>query len=345
MLDAWYLENLVCPVDGSALRLSGSFLVSEAGRRYPIVEGMPVMLRHDLKQTMGPARKSLDLGTAIANGLTRGDPPLYADTLGISDEQRALAWRLQASEADYDAVVAFIIGATSGTAYKHLIGESNPYPIPAFRFQTAKPGRLLDVGCNWGRWTISAARQGHHAVGIDPQLGAVIAARRVASQLGVEAWFVVGDARCLPFRRGSFDYVWSYSVLQHFSREDAKSSLHEIRRILRSEGIARIQMANALGLRSFYQIARRAFRTPQGFEVRYWSPAELRSTFIKILGHTMLTADCYFGLGLQWSDFRRMTLLGRSALIASEVLRRVSNFIPPLCWFADSLFCTSHTPD
>ena len=34
--------------------------------------------------------------------------------------------------------------------------------------------------------------------------------------------FVVGDARFLPFRSGSFDYVWSYSVLQHFSREMQK---------------------------------------------------------------------------------------------------------------------------
>ena len=236
--------------------------MSDADRRYPIVEGMAVMLREEVEQTIGVARKSLDLAVAIASGLTQGDPPLYADTLGITEADRASARRLHATGSPYDAVVAIMIGATSGIAYKHLIGVSTPYPIPAFRFPTDQPGRLLDIGCNWGRWTISAARQCHEAVGIDPQLGAVVAARRVASQLGVAARFVVGDARFLPFRSGSFDYVWSYSVLQHFSRENARVSLTEVRRVLHHEGLARIQMANALGFRSVYHLARRGFRTP-----------------------------------------------------------------------------------
>ena len=63
-------------------------------------------------------------------------------------------------------------------------------------------------------------------------------------------------------------------------------------------------MANAFGFRSVYHMARRGFRTPAGFDVRYWSPPELKATFTKIVGPTRLTADCFFGLGLQWSDFR-----------------------------------------
>ena len=59
-------------------------------------------------------------------------------------------------------------------------------------------------------------------MGIDPSLDAVLAARRVSRQLGVEASFVVGDARFLPFANDSFDTVFCYSVLQHFSKENAK---------------------------------------------------------------------------------------------------------------------------
>ena len=46
---------------------------------------------------------------------------------------------------------------------------------------------------------MSAAKKGYRAVGIDPSLGAVMAARRVARQLGLEIKCIVGDARFLPF--------------------------------------------------------------------------------------------------------------------------------------------------
>ena len=37
--------------------------------------------------------------------------------------------------------------------------------------------RLLDIGCSWGRWSLAAAARGYDAVGIDPSLGAIMAAR------------------------------------------------------------------------------------------------------------------------------------------------------------------------
>jgi len=62
-------------------------------------------------------------------------------------------------------------------------------------------------------------------VGIYPSLDALRAARRVAAQLQVRAGFVVGDARALPFAAGTFDVAFSYSVLQHFDKVDARDSL------------------------------------------------------------------------------------------------------------------------
>jgi SAM-dependent methyltransferase/uncharacterized protein YbaR (Trm112 family) len=340
-LDPWYLENLVCPVDKSRLRLEGAFLVSEAGRRYPVVEGMPVMLVEDAAQTIGVAARSLTVANAIANGEPSDEPPLYLSVIGGGDAERAAAKRLYDEGSPFEPVVAALIGATSGFAYRHLVGEAVPYPIPAFRFPTPAPGRLLDVGCNWGRWCIAATRAGHQAVGIDPQLVAVLAARRVAAQLGADARFVVGDARFLPFPPHFFDYAWSYSVLQHFAREDVVAALAELDRVVRTGGEVRVQMANGLGVRSFFHMARRGFRAPRRFEVRYWTPPELRRAFQAAIGDTRLTADCYLGLGLQWSDFARMSPVGKAALVVSETLRRASTVIPPLAWFADSLFCTA----
>ena len=76
---------------------------------------------------------------------------------------------------------------------------------------------------------------------------AVEAARRVAAQLGVEAEYVVGDARELPFPDDSFDVVFSYSVLQHLAKDDVRRVIAEIRRVLRPGGTAWIEMPNAHG--------------------------------------------------------------------------------------------------
>ena len=94
------------------------------------------------------------------------------------------------------------------------------------RSRAANGELLLDIGCNWGRWTIAAAQRGYRPIGIDPSFEAIVAARRIARQLGVDdARYVVADARKLPFADGTFDVVFSYGVLQHFSKSDVALSV------------------------------------------------------------------------------------------------------------------------
>src|SRR5262249_53994384 len=137
----------------------------------------------EARQSGGPARDQYSLGT-----------------LGISDSERnELRERLAAASRDaVDPVVSFLVSATNGIAYAHLIGGVKKYPIPACRMPRGEGKVLLDIGCNWGRWCVAAARAGYSPIGIDPSLGAVLAAKRVSAQLGVPARFVVGDARRLP---------------------------------------------------------------------------------------------------------------------------------------------------
>lgn len=343
-LDPWYLDNLVCPVDGSALSISGEFLHSAAGRRYPVVDGVPVMLRADVANTIDCARASLEDANSVAEGGDRPDP-LFVRSLGITDEERSRALELHREGSSYDPVIAVMVGATSGIAYAHLRGRKvAEYPIPELRFPTPKSGLFLDIGCNWGRWALAAARQGHDAIGIDPQLGSVLAAKRLAASLGSNARFVVGDARYLPFRGDLFDYAWSYSVLQHFSQSDAETALAEIGRVLCSGGMARVQMANRHGIRSFYHMARRGFAEPEDFEVRYWHTRELIAAFERTIGDATIKADCYFGLGLQRSDYSLMTPIGKAAILASEAMVSASKIIPALALGADSLFLDARKP-
>ena len=89
-------------------------------------------------------------------------------------------------------------------------------------------------------------------VGIDPSLNGVLAARRVTQQLGIDACFAVADGRYLPFRTGTFDQVFSYSVLQHLSKPDVCEILTDVARVLRPGGRSLIQMANMFGVRCLY---------------------------------------------------------------------------------------------
>jgi cyclopropane fatty-acyl-phospholipid synthase-like methyltransferase len=64
-------------------------------------------------------------------------------------------------------------------------------PWDAIKAEGAQPGAgklLLDIGCSWGRWSISAARNGWCVVGIDPSLGAIMAARRAFFLYGIGLW-------------------------------------------------------------------------------------------------------------------------------------------------------------
>jgi SAM-dependent methyltransferase/uncharacterized protein YbaR (Trm112 family) len=336
-----FFESLVCPRDHSSLQRAGSFLVCKHEHGYPIVDGIPVLLLDDKQQTIEVAEASWAAASGVASGISPEDP-LFTSTLGISeDEKKGILARSGESSSGIDPVARFMIGATNGLLYKHLIGNLTQYPIPVLRLPRAQGVRLLDIGCNWGRWSVAASRLGYRAVGIDPSLGAVLAARRVSRQLGAPADFVVGDARFLPFADGSFDTAFSYSVIQHFSKQDARLAVYEIGRVLRKGGECLVQMPNKWGLRCIFHQVRRGFRAPVRFEVRYWAPAELVRTFSSGVGPARLSVDCFFGLGIQASDRGLMPLAKRCLVETSEVLRSLSRRLPGLTFLADSVYVAS----
>jgi 2-polyprenyl-3-methyl-5-hydroxy-6-metoxy-1,4-benzoquinol methylase/uncharacterized protein YbaR (Trm112 family) len=343
-IDPWYLENVVCPIERTTLRFDGDCLISAHGRRYPVIEGLPVLLVTDEQQTIGVAYASIERAQGQSEIIDRRAPQLYLESLGISDEEKSELVKLcQDGPTAIDPVVMMLIGATCGNAYRHLIADQsvNEYPIPFFGLLPTRIGNtLLDVGCSWGRWSVAAARKGFSVVGIDPSLGAVMSARRLAKELSLDIKYVVADGRFLPFHDDQFEFVYSYSVLQHFSKRDARRTLMEMSRVLRAGGVAKVQMANQMGFRSMQCQAQRGFREPKDFEVRYWTIAELKSAFSELVGETHISADCFFGLGWQWCDFRYVLAKHKLILIASEALRRLSKIFP-IQMLADSVFCTA----
>jgi len=335
MIDPWYVANLVCPVDHRPLRAGANELLCADGHHYPVVDDVPVMLRPDVAQTISLAAASLR--RAAAQGHDARAPDLYLESLGISETEKAEMLELAKTKGPVDPVVAYLVAATNGLMYRHLIGRLDRYPIPDIPVPAGNGRRLLDVGCSWGRWSLAASAAGYDTVGIDPSLGAVMAARRVARQLGASNRYVVGDARYLPFAAGTFDVVFSYSVLQHFAEADAERAVAEMGRLLRPGGTAIVQMPTRFGVRCLYHQARRGFRAAREFEVRYRTFPELRRLFARV-GPAWFAADCYFGIGLQSSDAPLMTPGLKAITAASEMLKRVSRRLSTLTRVADSVW-------
>lgn len=333
---------LACPVDKRPLmRGADTWLECADGHRYPVVDGVPVLLRADVAGTIGVEALSLKR----ARGESAGDPrapELHLESLGLSEAECAgivQLWRSQRD--DVDPVVQYLVAATCGLAYKDALGRMNRYPVPDVPLEQSSGALLIDIGCNWGRWSIAAARKGYRVIGLDPQLGAIMAARRVARQLELDIQFVCADARHLPFATGAVDVAFSYSVLQHFSREDCSVAVREVGRVLKSGGMSMIQMANVLGMRSTYHLMERRYREAKDFEVRYYMPGELLELFEAKIGRSRLSADCFLGLGLQATDLDLVSPLARVAIRISEIAKTVSAVLPPLRRLADSVYLES----
>ena len=315
----WLEENLVCPRDHLNLELKTDALICKKGHSYPYIDDIPIMLLEEAKLIHSSLRKN------IGQLLSQVTQDYLLSKNGI------------------DPYVQEAIASTCGLMYKGLINKIRGYPIPDLQLPKMQGMRFLDIGCNWGRWCISAARKGCKCIGIDPALDAIKAARRIARQMELPNIYLVADARYLPFRPESFDIVFSYSVLQHFDKEQAKLSLDEIGRILKNKGVSLIQMPNCFGIRNLYHQARRGFKEPQAlsFDVRYWLPQEMKRVFSDSIGRTSLSIDGFFSLNAQKNNSEFLPLRYRILVNCSGMLKKASEYIPFLVYLADSIYIDS----
>ncbi|MEJ7849621.1 MAG: methyltransferase domain-containing protein [Pyrinomonadaceae bacterium] len=323
-MNEWLRNNLVCPRDKQELDLKNNRLVCPDNHIYPIISDVPIMLVDDAVSTHG----------YIEETLAKVSEFQASEELTETKEEAK-------GETEVDWFVQHEVPYTSGNLYFAVQNKLTRYPIPETRLKQGSGERLLDIGCNWGRWSIAAARKNYRPVGIDPSLNAILAARRVSKQLGVECEFIVGDARFLPFADDAFDVVFCYSVYQHLSKENVRTSLDEVSRVLKTNGKTLIQMSNKYGIRQYQQHRRRGFTEGEGFEIRYWTPSELLETFKAKIGDTVMTTDCYFGLGIQNADADLLPVKYKMVVYSSAILRKLSQFIKPMVKVADSVYLHS----
>jgi 2-polyprenyl-3-methyl-5-hydroxy-6-metoxy-1,4-benzoquinol methylase len=314
----WIEQLLACPRDHSALTVDGETITCAEGHEYPYVDGIPILVLDDVEPTQ-PGYWAKPEQVAEARRRTAEAPPL-------------------ASGEEVDPYVAELIIGTHGNLYRKLAHGMSRYPIPDFPLPQGNGELLLDIGCNWGRWSLAAARAGYQPIGIDPSFEAISFAKRIAQQLGADTVrYVVADGRHLPFAQASLDVVFSYGVLQHFSKADVRVSLRAIKTALKPDGYSWIQMPNAFGLLSIARLAQRGFKEGKEFDVRYWRPGELRLAWAENLGPATLTTDGFFTLNPQKADLDLLPPYLRPVVLLSERLKAESGRRPVLTNLADSV--------
>lgn len=88
---------------------------------------------------------------------------------------------------------------------------------------------LLDIGCGNGKFACWNQRAVARMVGLDP-------AARFAPEALATVDLVQGDARALPFARGSFSGAFSTDVFEHLDLSGVRAHLGETRRVLTPTG-------------------------------------------------------------------------------------------------------------
>jgi len=240
-----------------------------------------------------------------------------------------------------DAYVQQSVAETNGRLYRPLVNRLRRYPIPECPLPAARERLLLDIGCGWGRWMMSASRKGYLLVGVDVKLDALRAARRVLRDHAVQGYVVAADLQSLPFQAGIFDAVFSYSVLQHVHRRRAGRCVGEVHRVLAGGGLCMLEFPISHGLGN---LLRGRWRRSDDEDddgswcVRYYAIGELERLFGRVFGNVAYQVDCYLGIGVQPSDLDMLPRRYQAVVLCSEILKRLSRRIAWLKRFADSVY-------
>jgi SAM-dependent methyltransferase len=223
------LDLIVCPAchgtlglevyreDGAAGAgdvLEGALGCSGCGGRFPIINGVPRLLRPALLARMRLRYPEFfDRHPGFLAGTPRPSDPL-ADTLESFTRQR-LDLRPPGPEFAHQWT-------------EHLrrnLGQ-------ATTVEALKGALVLDVGCGFGRHLYVASEAGAEVVGVDLS-GGVDVARR--NNLGHPRCHIVqADVMEHPFREGAFDVVWSFGVLHHMP--DPRAGFEAITPFARPDG-------------------------------------------------------------------------------------------------------------
>lgn len=154
----------------------------------------------------------------------------YRDALGLPGYEQLVASRLREDDT-FEEVL------------------SRVRPLVSFFAQPPQGKRLLVVGAGTGREFVHFSRLGYDTYGIEPNPQAMAIIQAKCRLYGLDGTKVLpNSAEQLPFSDGCFDFVWSWTVLEHVT--DYRRSLTEIHRIMRPGASAYLAMPD---MRQFWE--------------------------------------------------------------------------------------------
>ncbi len=136
--------------------------------------------------------------------------------------------------------------------------------------------KVLDVGCGAGTDLVRFAKGGALVTGVDLSSSAIGLAQQNFAIQGLAADLREADGEQLPFADETFDVVYAHGVVQYTA--DDRRLVAECRRVLRSDGIAIVQVYNRI---SWLNALSKLMKVPLEHEdapvLRKYSAAELRT--------------------------------------------------------------------
>lgn len=160
-----------------------------------------------------------------------------------------------------------------------------------------KGARVLEVGCGRGATLLEFAKRGALVTGVDYAESALAFCRDLRAEVVEEgnvrlAEFIQADARDLPFRKETFDVVYSVGLLEHF--EDPVAILAEQCRVLKDVGYLILQVPQKYSAYTLLKKMLIAFnKWPYGGWETQYSENGLRGVVVK----TGLSPEYAYGYG------------------------------------------------
>ena len=233
------------------------------------------------------------------------------------------------------------IAATNGIHYIDRIGKLNDYPHFELPIRKVSNGIMLDIGNGWGRWLVSGFKKGYIPIGIDIRLEFCKTAINTLHANNCFGYSLVADLQNLPFKDNIFDFVWSFSVIQHTHKSRMISCLNNINRILQKNGFSKLEFPNKNGIYNNIHNVKYEMQFANdinSWNVRYYSIKEYKETFKSIFNNFSFKNHSFLGIGILKEDFNYVSIKNKIVVIVSLFFSFLASFIPFLKFLSDSIY-------
>jgi ubiquinone/menaquinone biosynthesis C-methylase UbiE len=191
-----------------------------------------------------------------------------------------------------------------------------PFIVDFARFHDWRDKRVLEIGVGLGADHQRFVESGAAIIGVDLTQKAIELTERRLQLFSLESDLRVGDAEGLDLPDNEFDLVYSWGVIHH--SPDTQRAVHEIYRVLKPGGIARVMIYNKWSMVGLMLWFRYGF-----FRLRpFMSLREVYSQYLESPGTKAYSNAEARSLFSEFDDVRIRVVLSHGDLLSSGAGQR-----------------------